>query len=312
MRRTSHKTPPAVLLLAFLALILPGCTGGGDARADRPKNTGNPDTVREPALGDQRGVANLDFGDDWDLVSSPDLPPAAQAPAGPIWTIVLQTFSTGDHQAAARRMLSQLPSIDPLLANARAHPTAEASMVIYGSYQAPDDPAAQADLKLIKSISIGERPVFARAMLTRIDPRTAPGQFKPFELLSVRQRYPKVDPLYTLDIAIWGTNFESGELSLQQVQAEAEAYTRRLRTQGIDAYFHHDPDRGLSTVSVGLFDHRAINAESGLYHPTVDAFIRRFPARLVNGEPLRVYIIPQRPASGTEIQQPRLVLVPKR
>ncbi|UCD74695.1 MAG: hypothetical protein JSV91_13015 [Phycisphaerales bacterium] len=236
---------------------------------------------------------------------------AEPATSGPVWTIVLETFATGDHLAAAQRMLRQLPAIDPLLAEARVHRAAEASMVVFGSYPAPDDPAAQYDLKTIKSITIGDRPVFARAMLSRVRPHAAQRQLKPFELITARQRYPNVDPLYTLDVAIWGTNFESGDLSLQQVQSEAEAYARRLRTQGIDAYFHHDPDRGLSTVTVGLFDHRAIDAASGLYHPDVEAFLARFPARLVNGEPLQVYIDPQRPDLGTEPQRPRLVLVPK-
>lgn len=313
MRITSYKTTIRGLLFTICALWILGCSGCNSPTGASSKNPDPPSNVREPAAGHNRGISGMDFDPYGGLFqqteSSP--PPADSQPQSPyVWSIVLQTFTEGDHRAAAGRMISQLPSIDPILAQARSHTTSSGSMVVYGEYDSPDSSAAQSDLDLIKGITISGRPVFGRAMLSRINLNAARGQYGQYELLSVRQRYPNVDPLYTLDIAIWGTDEETGSLTLEQAQAEAEAYARRLRAQGVDAYYHHDPDRGFSTVTVGLFDHNAIDPASGLYHRDVQAFLRRFPNRLVNGEPLHVYIDPQRPDLGTEAQAPRLVLVP--
>ena len=74
---------------------------------------------------------------------------------------------------------------------------------------------------------------------------------------------------------------------------------------------HHDDDLRLSMVTVGLFDHTAVDAESGLFAPEVDALLRKFPAHLVNGEPLRELLDRRRPGLGTRVQAPRLVLVPR-
>ena len=84
-----------------------------------------------------------------------------------------------------------------------------------------------------------------------------------------------------------------------------------LRGQGYEAYFHHDEDRRLSMVTVGLFDKTAIDPESGIWAPEVKLLVRRFPARLVNGEPLREPVSRFQEDLGTRVQEPKLVLVPE-
>ncbi len=147
-------------------------------------------------------------------------------------------------------------------------------------------------------------------MLTRVTLRTSPTRLHPFALMSARHRHPKVDPLYTLEVAIW-SDFESGKLSLDEIHRQAESYAKKLRVDGYEAYFHHDDDKRLSTVTVGLFDRTALDARTGLYGHAVEGVLQRFPARLVNGETLREPIDGRNPTRGTRVQQPRLVHVPK-
>ena len=290
----SDKTGRAVLFLVLLACALGGCGGPGPGRSDRFPTA---------------STGDLDFGQDW---ATPSARPG-QAPAEgrtSIWTIVLGTFTSDDHVAAAADMLRRVRSLLPEPATARAHTTGRGSMVIYGAYSGPDDPDAQADLQRIKQTTIGGRPAFRWAMLSRIRLQSDPGRLHPLQLLSVRKRFPDVDPLYTLQVAVWG-DFESGQLSLAEIRKRAEADTRKLRAQGFEAYFHHDDDRRLSMITVGLFDQTAIDPQSGLLSPPVEHLMRRFPQHLVNGEPLSEPIDRLRPRRGTRVQRPMLVLVPR-
>ena len=263
--------------------------------------------------GTERETVADDWGDGWlpeRPVTAPGGTASARSGATTNWSLVLETFAQPGHQAAAANMLGELAKVSPELAAARVHTTAEGSMVVYGRYQNPQDAAAQRDLAWIKSVKLQGRPVFPRAMLTRIRKPAPPRSLHPFLLRAARLRYPKVDPLYTMEVAVWG-DFGSGKLTLQEIQKAAEGYCHQLRTQGLEAYFHHDADKQLSSVTVGLFDRRAIDARSGFYSAEVEAMFRRFPAHLVNGEPLQELIDRDRPHLGTKVQTPRLVIVPK-
>jgi len=59
-----------------------------------------------------------------------------------------------------------------------------------------------------------------------------------------------------------------------------------------------------------LFDHNAVDAETGFYSWEVDSLIAQFPERLVNGEELLELRNVGDPSSGMKAQQPRLVEVP--
>ena len=106
--------------------------------------------------------------------------------------------------------------------------------------------------------------MFPRAILSRIDLRSARQALHPHSLHSVRRRYPSVDPLYTLEVAIWG-DFESGELAPSDIEssddyigerygvvtaAGREALLLAARTEGLIL----DPVYSSKALS-GLVDH---------------------------------------------------------
>jgi len=297
------------------------------------------------------GEESLDLGQDWAMEGSataggapargstpggtasgsksgspgPVLDPGAPSLSKP-WTIVLATYGGDNHEQAAATMLGQLPGVAPaLVREARVYPTALGSMVTYGAYTAIDDPRAVDDLKKVKAISRSGRAVFGRALLTRVvDPNTA-GGIKPNNLMALRQQYPDVEPLYTLQVAIWGAEDERSEASRQKAQKAAEDYTAQLRAQGYEAYYYHDLDKALSTVTVGAFNASAVDGKSGLYSAEVEALVKKFPAHLVNGQPVEEYTSRVRMKDEDDLkknpialqkqliktQTPRLVLVPK-
>ena len=268
------------------------------------------------AEGPGRTTGAFDFGDDWETPVSSGagrggggVGASSAVVAGASWSILLETFSTPDHRQVAGNMLADLPRVSPQLGAAWTHAVDQGSMVVYGRYPSPKDPAAQRDLEWIKGLTRRDLPVFPRAMLVRVR-LPDPGPKSPLALTSVREKYPFIDPLYTLQVAVWGV-FGS-DLSLARIQQDAEAYARRLRTRGHQAYVHHDPDSELSMVTVGLFDQRAIDSVSGLPNAEVQRVRREFPEHLVNGEPVRELLDSRNPALGTRVQEPMLVLVPKR
>ncbi len=287
-----------MVLIALFAVFPAAC----QSTPDRAATQGGPRT------------GGLDFGEDWADVGGRGTAGRRAARSGDAqrrsnWTIVLNTFSTEGHSQAASNMRGHIGSIDSRLSGARVHTTARGSMVTYGSYTSAEDAAAQADLKWIKAITISNRPVFAGAMLTRITRKDPTVPSDPLELMSVRARYPNIDPLYTLQVAVWG-DFESGKLTLAEIHQHAESYARRLRAQGLNAYYDHDDDKRLSVITVGLFDSTAIESpQIGLYSAEVKALMRRFPEHLVNGEPLLEVI--DRRTGRTRVQRPKLVVVPK-
>jgi hypothetical protein len=154
-------------------------------------------------------------------------------------------------------------------------------------------------------------------ILTNLDLRPLKGELHAYDLLSARKAHPKVNPLYTLDIAIWD-DFDSNEMTWAEIKRKAEAYAMQLRQEGYEAYFYHDAPNERSTVTVGLFDRTAINSTSGLYSSEVTELIRkRFPQRLVNGEPMFEYEKPfenkrakDKDKIKTKPQTPVLALVP--
>lgn len=292
-RTRPYKSVPGGLAVAFLLILAWGC---GSSRPGA-----------SPRAGGEQGDA-YDWGQEPEGTRATATGPVSATPAAH-WTIVLATFSATGHQQAAARALGQLSTIDPQLAGARVHTTAKGSMAVYGAYESAESADAQRDLAWIKQITVDGRPAFPRAMLTRIRRTPSRGPTHPYDLTSARRRHPTVDPLYTLEVAIW-SDFESGKLSREEIRRRAETHATELRGNGFEAYFFHDDDKRISSVTVGLFDRTAIDNRTMIYSPELTALMKQFPARLVNGEPLREPIDSQRPSRGTRVQQPSLVLVP--
>jgi len=302
---TSHKSVPDALVATVFGLMCivftPGCGPESDSLSTRSRDLGAGSGIRATVTAD-------DWGTDWDPGrGSSD----STAGASTIWAVVLATFpSESGSRAAADNMMRQLQTLAPQLDELWVHSAGSGAMVVSGRYDSAENPDAQAALHRIKAVEIQGQPAFARAMLTRVRVRPVGLATHPLSLMSVRLRYPNLDPLYTLEVGIWG-DFESGLLTLKQIHEKAETQTRELRNRGFEAYFYHDNDKRLSVVSVGVFDHTAIDARSGMYGPALQSLMDQFPAHLVNGETLLEPIDGRDISRGTRVQRPMPVLIPK-
>ena len=238
--------------------------------------------------------------------------PAAQ-PAGQKdgrWSVMLATFTQPDHAERAAAFRGQLVREYPELAQAAIVRVGRGSAIAIGRFGAPADKDAQAELKRVKAIERnGARP-FAGAMLLRTTTDTASAVVKPHDIRNLRARYPKVRPLFTLQVAAWSTFGEKG-MDFGEMRRAAERYCAELRAKGHEAWFHHDEDRETSIVTVGNFDRRAYDARSTLFAPEVEDLMRRFPAHLTNGEPVLILSDPRNPKGPSRPQSCRLVEVPE-
>jgi hypothetical protein len=226
------------------------------------------------------------------------------------WSVMLATFTQPDHAERAAAFRGQLVREYPELAQAAIVRVGRGSAIAIGRFGAPADKDAQAELKRVKAIERnGARP-FAGAMLLRTTTDTAAGVVKPQDIRNLRARYPKVRPLFTLQVAAWSTFGEKG-MDFGEMRRAAERYCAELRAKGHEAWFHHDEDRETSIVTVGNFDRRAYDARSTLFAPEVEDLMRRFPTHLTNGEPVLILADPRNPKSPSRPQACRLVEVPE-
>jgi hypothetical protein len=244
--------------------------------------------------------------------------PSAASSTTATWSLVLGTFTDEGHAAAAEQMIIGLRTVAPQVTGARVHSTSKGSMVVVGNFNGRDDPAAKEEIARLKAIKYQGRQVFDRVILTKLDLRLSRGELHPYDLLSARKAHPKVDPLYTLEIAIWIANDDpkaGDRITFDEVKRRAEAQVTQLRLEGYEAYFYHDEDTQRSEVTVGLFDRTAIHPVSGLYSDEVRQLYKRFPERKANGEiiyePVAVREPNERQADiWRRPQTPVLVLVP--
>lgn len=231
-------------------------------------------------------------------------------PGESIWSVMLETFTQEGHADAAARVLRNMVYEIPALSDARVQTTTRGSMIVYGRYTGPEDPRAQSDLKKVKDLEFRGHKVFRKAILTRVED---PGEQSPItgnDLRALRQRYPKIHPLYTLQVAAFMSTPQT-TLSVEQISRKAEAHAMMLRTQGHEAYFQVDSGRGIAVVTIGAFDHTAYDPRSTLYAPEIEMLLKKFPHMLVNGEPMHTPIDPKRPRSKPVPMAPRLVEVPR-
>ena len=275
-------------------------------------------------------VEGFDFGDDWDAVeqhlgggtrrgegagAGMDTLDVSVQKAGSVdrigYGIVLGSFGSTDNSLEADQYRQRLSTLVPsLTAGLRTCSVAEGLLVVYGDYSGWRDPKARDDLKRLQDLTINGQQLFPTAMLTEIKPVRDPASIAEDELLWARVKYPDIRVLYTLEVAIW-SDFESGTLTSDQRRREAIRHARSLRQNGFPAFYHHDESRNMSMVTIGVFDHSAIDASSGLKSAQVERLILDFPQRMVNGEPLMTLYDPQDPSKGGRSQPPRLVEVPK-
>lgn len=240
--------------------------------------------------------------------------PATGAPANPsgddapAWSVLVASFAKEDHAEVARAMRERLAARYPQLRDAFVERVGGGSVVLVGRFKGPDDPAAQAKLKEVKAIvSEGRRP-FAMAMLTRTS--TDSEGAGALDIRNLRERFPDVVPLYSLQVAAWSTFGDKG-LSPEAIRTAAEKYGKELRAKGYEAWVHHDGTTNTSIVTVGHFDGNAYDSKSTLFAPEVEALMKRFPRHLLNGEEVLIPVDPRDPKGKTKPQGCRLVEVPR-
>ncbi len=226
------------------------------------------------------------------------------------WSVMLATFSQPDHAERAAAFRTQLVRDYPELAGAVVRRVGKGSAIVVGRFEAPQDQAAQNELKRVKAIERGKAKPFAGAMLVRTSTDDSVAALKPHDIRNLRAKYPKVRPLFTLQVAAWSTFGDAG-VRYDDMRKAAERYCAELRAKGVEAWFHHDEDSETSIVTVGNFDRRAYDGQTTLFSPEVEDLMRRFPAHLLNGEPLLVPVDQSRPKGATKPQPCRLVEVPE-
>ncbi|MSR29281.1 MAG: hypothetical protein EXS03_06885 [Phycisphaerales bacterium] len=242
-----------------------------------------------------------------------DESPAAKDPTPPAagddrrWSVLLMSFTGDDHRQLAITACEQIRKRHPTLAEAFVRTKTKGSVVVVGRFKSPKDPEAKPTLKNAQSVVDGGVRPFARAMLTRWESSRDqnPG---PLDLRHARVINPEARRLYSMEVAVW-SDFGSAELSVEEIRKKAEAHTRQLRTQGIEAYYFHDDDKRMSIVTIGVFGEDAYNPQTMLYSDAVEAVKKRYPNLLVNGEELMRL---KRPGSSeTTPEQTLLVEVPQ-
>ncbi len=221
------------------------------------------------------------------------------------WSILLATAGGDTHpvQAAARRQ--QIASEYPQLRTAFVRPQGPGSAIWFGRFESPTDPAAIRAREMIRGLQRGGVPAFPLAFLSVL-PDDAPIGER--DIRNLRVLYPNIDPLYSLEVAMWWTG-GSDQITYDEVRRNAESYVAELRRAGQDAWYYHDPIKEMSAVTVGVFDKRAYDGRSTLYSPEVDALMKRFPVRRMNGEEIMIEVTPGDPKSRIP-QACRLVSVP--
>ena len=224
------------------------------------------------------------------------------------WAILLLSFTGDGHADMARSAIAGILTQLPDLKDVRIERVGKGSAIVTGRYAAPADDDAKEALKKVKTIYASGRRAFQSAMLVRIATAEL-GPPPPFDLRTLRARFPNIKPLYTLQLGAWST-FGDESLKYAQCRTASEQFAAKLRAQGVEAWFHHDEDSETSVVTIGHFDSTAYDSRSTLFAPEVEALLDRFPAHLVNGEPVEIQVKPGESASSRRKQAPRLVEVP--
>ncbi|MDP7005067.1 MAG: hypothetical protein QF718_02495 [Phycisphaerales bacterium] len=227
------------------------------------------------------------------------------------YAIAVATFTGTEHKLIAKSTLSSLIAQYPTIGRKLTmRDRSRGSVLTYGVYSGYDDPSAKKDILMLRSIPTAEgKPLFGQVLLTKFKSPRSRNQLHPYDLWTARREFPTIVPIFTLEVAVWG-DFESGEFPRDARRLVAEQYAAELRQKGFEAFFYHNDDRELSSVTVGLFGHNAVDAQTGFYSADVEAILSRFPERLINGQPIMEYRDPSDHSLGTRVQPPSLAEIP--
>ncbi len=214
---------------------------------------------------------------------------ASQAAAEPPrWGVVLVTFADDGHQQMAKAACERLAETYPALKGCYVRSTDRGSVVFFGQFTGPKAEDARAALEMVKTISPdGRVRPFGRAYLSRATSSSDRSRSAHDLRTAARRKLPGVEPVFTFQVAMW-SDFDSKTLSQDEIEQRAEDHCRSLRGRGVEAYVHHDLDKHMSIVTVGVFDSTAYDPRSTLFSPAVEKLFKQFPVMQVNGEELLV------------------------
>jgi len=294
-------------------------TASNSGRESRLRPVEMPDSGGRGEISGGRSPSGSSFAEDEAAIlsqmghelDSPGLSSPVSYQGEDVWAILLRSVATENHLQDAVEVQRIFAQACPQLRGMWIHSGESGSMVLYGRFASVEDPSAQEALKWVKAqrATNGAQP-FHAVMLVRVESGGgAPARLHPYDLRTLRRTYPRVDPLYTLQVAAWVGPEESGSGWLE-CKRQAEQYAASLRAQNHEAWFYHDDTARISSVTVAKFDRRIINQTSGLYTADLGRMYELFPRHLLNGEEVLVRQNPNDPNSKLIPQQPRLVEVP--
>ena len=299
----------AVLAITSIFTIFPAACGEKDkkgdsaVRGDAPRRldatAGLMDEGDEVFLDARTEAMASQFGDKVG-------PGAADGGGRGRWSLMLVTVVGDAHPLQARSIREDIVRTFPELREIFIRSTSKGSAIWFGRFASATDPAAAVARDRIKGMQRNGGPAFPRAFLSILPDDSPMGER---DLRRLRMMYPRVDPLYTLQVACWGT-FGTDEISWEDVRRAAEAKCSELERRGFDAWYHHDSVTEMSVVTVGVFDSRAYDGRSTLFAPEVEALFKDFPVHLINGEEAAIELRPGDPSTQVP-QQCRLVSVPE-
>ena len=269
---------------------IPGSPGGAGASSADRRGAGSAVDRARSAGATTAGSGDTVVGDD----------------KGGRWGVLLLSFTGEEHLESAKAACRQLRQRYPLLKDSYVREKSNGSVVLVGRFTAVDDPAAKPLARQVQALQDGDERPFARAFLTRVEPAKR-GSSGALELRRLREENPDVRELYSLEVAVW-SDFGSGEISLDEIRRQAEAYTKKLRAQGYMAFYQHDDDKRMSMVTVGAFGKDAYDAKTMVYSDEVEAIRKNFSKLLVNGEELLRPVM--RGSKEVTPERPILILVP--
>lgn len=297
-----------IVIASFFSIFLLGCgekaeKGAGVVGGESPRRLGTSESLMgegDEVFLDARTASMIQANASTSDAGGPGMDARGR------WSLMLVTVGGDNHPRQAQAIRGEIIRTFPELNSIFVRSTSKGSTIWYGRFKSATEPAAKQAREKIKAMQRNGQPAFSRAFFSVLPDDSPIGDR---DIRRLRMMYPGVNPLYSLQIACWGT-FGGDQITWKEVRRSAEARVASLRARGFDAWYHHDQVTELSVVTVGVFDSRAYDGRSTLFSPEVEALLEDFPVHLINGEDVIIEIRPGDPSTRVP-QQCRLVSVPE-
>ena len=222
------------------------------------------------------------------------------------WSIAIH-LARGDEQNEAPNILGRIRS-EGGLPNAYLQKRGNATLIAVGSFDDPDDPKAQSELKRVQQLEVGGSRPYAAAYLTPPPTASLQGRMPQYNLVRVKAMLGE-SALYTLQVGAYGREDlpRPTEADLAEARRAAEQAVVQLRQEGEQAFYYHGPR--MSMVTVGTFDLSDFDPQLPRFKSSrLLAAQKRHPYNLYNGAAIK-----EKPKNAPERLQPsNLVAIPSK